>query len=97
MSNRDGQKPGPAAQPPVELRTDEPHPARVYDYLLGGKDNFRADREAADRSLARFPHANTPPRQNRGFLRRAVNHLAAEVGIRQSSSGVPDSGVTRST
>jgi hypothetical protein len=71
------------ASQPVELQTDQPHPARVYDYLLGGKDNFRADREAADRSLAAFPHANTPPRQNRGFLRRAVNYLAAEAGIRQ--------------
>ena len=94
MSNSDWAKPDPAVQPPVELRTDEPHPARVYDYLLGGKDNFQADREAADRSLARFPHANTPPRQNRGFLRRAVNYLAAEVGIRQFldiGTGLPTS------
>src|SRR5690348_12401290 len=79
---------------PVDLRTDQPHPARVYDYLLGGKDNFEADREAADRSLARFPHANTPPRQNREFLRRAVNYLATEVGIRQFldiGTGLPTS------
>jgi hypothetical protein len=36
---------------PVDLRTDRPHPARVYDYLLGGKDNFAADREAAQKGL----------------------------------------------
>lgn len=96
MSSWDWAKPDPTAteQPPVDLRTDQPHPARVYDYLLGGKDNFEADREAADRSLARFPHANTPPRQNRGFLRRAVNYLAREVGIRQFldiGTGLPTS------
>src|SRR5687768_13637494 len=85
VSGGDWMKPDATAteQPQVDLRTDQPHPARVYDYLLGGRDNFPADREAADRSLARFPHANTPPRENRGFLRRAVNYLAAEVGIRQ--------------
>ena len=88
-------KPDPANvdRQPVDLQTDRPHPARVYDYLLGGRDNFPADREAADRSLSRFPHANTPPRENRGFLRRAVGYLA-ESGIRQFldiGTGLPTS------
>jgi hypothetical protein len=89
-------KPDPTAgeHQTVDLQTDRPHPARVYDYLLGGRDNFPPDREAAERSLSRFPHANTPPRQNRGFLRRAVGFLAAEAGIRQFldiGTGLPTS------
>jgi hypothetical protein len=60
-----------------------PHPARRYDYWLGGKDNFQADREAAEAIAAVFPHIRTAARENRAFMRRAVSHLAAERGIRQ--------------
>ena len=65
------------------LDTGRPHPARVYDYLLGGKDNFAADRAAAEEGLKANPDAATAPRQNRAFLQRTVRFLAAEAGIRQ--------------
>jgi len=60
-----------------------PHPARMYDYLLGGKNHFAADREAAGQVLASFPGARTAARENRAFMSRAVRFLAAEAGIRQ--------------
>jgi hypothetical protein len=66
----------------VDLHTDRPHPARVYDYLLGGKDNFAADREAAQKGLQANPDSRIPPQENRLFLRRAVRFLA-EQGIDQ--------------
>jgi hypothetical protein len=77
---------------PVELRTNIPHPARIYDYLLGGKDNFPADRAAVDEVLRVNPTGRTPPRENRAFLGRAVRYLAAEAGIRQFldiGAGIP--------
>jgi hypothetical protein len=61
----------------------KPHPARRYDYWLGGKDNFQADREAAEAIAAVFPHIRTAARENRAFMRRAVKFLAAETGVRQ--------------
>jgi hypothetical protein len=78
----------------AELHADRPHPARVYDYLLGGKDNFAADRAAAARGLEANPHSRIPPRENRAFLRRVVRYLAAEAGIRQFldiGTGIPTS------
>lgn len=68
---------------PVDLRTDLPHPARVYDYLLGGKDNFPADREAAENGRRSNPASDVAPGANRDWLRRVVTYLAAEQGIRQ--------------
>ena len=76
----------------VDLHTDRPHPARVYDYLLGGKDNFEADRIAAEQGLKANPDGRIPPRENRAFLGRAVRYLAAEAGIRQFldiGTGIP--------
>ena len=67
----------------TRIDTTKPHPARRYDYWLGGKDNFQADREAAEAIAAVFPHIRTAARENRAFMRRAVRHLAAEAGIRQ--------------
>ena len=67
----------------IDLHIDRPHPARVYDFLLGGKDNFEADRAAAAQGLQANPHSHVPPRENRAFLRRAVYYLAQEAGIRQ--------------
>jgi hypothetical protein len=74
-----------------DLKTHIPHPARVYDYWLGGKDNFAADREVAEKILAVAPETARSARSNRAFLRRAVR-LAAEAGIRQFldiGSGLP--------
>jgi SAM-dependent methyltransferase len=74
----------PAAEAPVpEIDTSRPHPARIYDYYLGGKDHFAADREAADKVLAAFPSIRTAARENRAFLGRAVRYLAGQAGIRQ--------------
>src|ERR1700749_543459 len=77
-----------------ELNTSVAHPARVYDYWLGGKDNFAADREAADAVIAVRPGIIRDIRENRKFLIRAVRYLAAEAGIRQFldlGSGIPTS------
>src|ERR1700729_3027842 len=59
------------------------HPARVYNYWLGGKDNYEADREAAEHAVAANPNILPGVRANRAFLRRAVEYLADEAGIRQ--------------
>ncbi len=81
-----------AADQPIEIDTTVAHPARVYDYWLGGKDNFAADREAAERVLAVTPGLRTRVRANRAFLARVVRYLAAEAGIRQFldiGTGIP--------
>jgi hypothetical protein len=69
--------------PVPEIDTSRPHPARIYDYLIGGKDNFAADRETAERVLETSPHSRTGARENRAFLGRAVRYLAADAGLRQ--------------
>lgn len=69
-----------------------PTEARIYNALLGGKDNFAADRAAAGRILEIEPRADSAARQNRAFLGRAVRFLAGEAGIRQFldiGSGLP--------
>jgi hypothetical protein len=68
---------------PPYLDTTIAHPARVYDYWLGGKDNFDADRVAAAEVVAAMPGIVPAVRANRAFLRRAVQYLAGEAGIRQ--------------
>jgi SAM-dependent methyltransferase len=68
-----------------------PNVARIYDYMLGGKDNFEADRELAAQLLANAPNSAWIARQNRAFLARAVRYCA-EQGIRQFldlGSGLP--------
>jgi O-methyltransferase involved in polyketide biosynthesis len=65
------------------LDTSVAHPARIYDYWLGGKDNFAADRLAAEEVLAVMPAMAQVARANRMFLATAVRHLAADLGIRQ--------------
>jgi hypothetical protein len=59
------------------------HPARVYDYWLGGKDNFEADRIAGEATIAAYPAIRASARANRAFLVRSVRYLAAEAGLRQ--------------
>ncbi len=83
-----------AGEPQVDLQLDRPHPARVYDYLLGGKDNFAADRAAAQAGLEANPNSRIPPRENRAFMRRVVRYLAREAGISQFldiGTGIPTS------
>jgi hypothetical protein len=73
------------------------HPARVYDYWLGGKDNFAADRVAGDRVLAATPGLRYRVRANRAFLGRTVRYLAAEAGVRQFldlGTGIPSANNT---
>jgi hypothetical protein len=65
------------------LDTSVAHSARVWNYLLGGKDNFAADRQAADVVLRMFPDIARIARAQRRFLARAVRYLAGEAGIRQ--------------
>jgi hypothetical protein len=60
-----------------------PHPARIYNYWLGGKDHFPADREVAESVIRERPQVVTGARANRAFLARVVRFLAAEAGIRQ--------------
>jgi hypothetical protein len=87
----------PPAGDPAEIDTSVAHPARVYDYWLGGKDNFAADREAGDRVLAATPGLRERVRANRAFLVRAVRYLAAEAGIRQFldiGTGIPSANNT---
>ncbi|MFB4419583.1 SAM-dependent methyltransferase [Streptomyces sp. QL37] len=70
--------------PPADpLRTDVPHSARVWNYLLGGKDNYPADAEAGEMILRTFPDIAGIARDQRAFLARAVRFLAGEAGIRQ--------------
>lgn len=68
---------------PSGLDTWVPNGARIYDYILGGKENYDADRVAADRMLEQNPQAPRTAQANRAFLGRAVRFLAGEVGIRQ--------------
>jgi hypothetical protein len=72
---------------PPKIDTTVPHPARMYDYWLGGKDNFAVDREAAEWSVAAsaggMQRARETVRANRAFLGRAVRYLAGQAGIRQ--------------
>jgi S-adenosyl methyltransferase len=79
-------------QAPYGLDTTTPNVARIYDYLLGGKDNFAADRAAAEHLLAAIPDVAAVAADNRAFLARAVRFLAVEKGIRQFldlGSGLP--------
>ncbi|NGN65547.1 SAM-dependent methyltransferase [Streptomyces sp. A7024] len=76
----------------VDLRVDVPHSARVYDYLLGGKDNYAADRAAGDASAAAWPSLPTSMKQTRIFMHRVTRTLAAQYGMRQFldiGTGIP--------
>jgi O-methyltransferase involved in polyketide biosynthesis len=76
--------------PPVDA--DKAHPARVYDFLLGGKDNFAADRAVGQAMVVQVPGAAVMARANRAFLHRAVRHLVADRGVTQFldvGSGIP--------
>ncbi|MGV9413994.1 SAM-dependent methyltransferase [Nocardia sp. NPDC003693] len=79
------------------IRTDVPHSARIWNYWLGGKDNYEIDRTVGDASLAIDPDIRTMAVESRQFLIRAVRTLAGELGVRQFldiGSGLP---VTQNT
>jgi hypothetical protein len=75
-----------------EIDTSVPHIARVYDYWLGGKDNFAPDRAAAEAAMREDPNVVEGVRGNRAFLARAVRYLAGQAGVRQFldiGTGIP--------
>jgi S-adenosyl methyltransferase len=77
------------------FRPDIPSSARIYDYFLGGKDNYPADREAARTITAHLPNIREAARINRAFVRRAVRYLVNEAGITQLidiGTGLPTMG-----
>jgi hypothetical protein len=79
---------------PPTIDTTVAHSARRYDYWLGGKDNFAADRESGDAIAAAFPSVRTAVIENRRFVRRAAAFLAGQAGIRQFldiGTGIPTS------
>ncbi|MEV4846636.1 SAM-dependent methyltransferase [Micromonospora matsumotoense] len=83
---------GAAPHPSDRIDTSVAHPARRYNYWLGGKDNFQADRDSGDAMAAAFPTIRTAALENRRFLQRAVAHLAREAGVRQFldiGTGIP--------
>jgi hypothetical protein len=78
--------------PMPEIDTSRPHPARMYDYYIGGKNHFAADRVVADAALSYWPSGRIGLRENRRFLGRTVRYLAGEAGVRQFldiGSGLP--------
>ena len=77
---------------PPDIDTSVAHIARVYDYWLGGKDNFAADRKAGDEAIRAYPDLVSSVRANRAFLTRTVRYLAEKAGIRQFldiGTGIP--------
>ncbi|MEV5410572.1 SAM-dependent methyltransferase [Thermopolyspora sp. NPDC052614] len=86
----------PDADGLAKIDTSVPHPARVYDYWLGGKDNFEADRKVAEAAIAATPGVVEGARENRAFLGRAVRYIA-EQGVDQFldiGTGIPTAGNT---
>ncbi|GIE94070.1 SAM-dependent methyltransferase [Paractinoplanes rishiriensis] len=75
---------GPAGTHPASgLNSEVPHSARIWNYWLGGKDNFAADRAVGDKVIEQYPEIVRVARESRAFLRRAVTFLTGEAGIRQ--------------
>lgn len=77
-----------------EVDTSRPHSARMYDYILGGKDWFPVDREAGEQVKKIFPHVVTQARANRDYMHRAVRLVAGGFGVRQFldiGTGIPTS------
>ena len=80
------------AAPAPDIDTSKPHPARIYDYFLGGKHNYAADREVAEQFIKVLPKTRLGTRANRRFLIDSVRWLAEEAGVRQFidiGSGLP--------
>jgi S-adenosyl methyltransferase len=82
MPQMSGRTP-PGSERPLATYASVAHVARVYDYLLGGKDNFAADREAAEQAMRINPDIVSTARANRAFLVRTTSYLVGQAGIRQ--------------
>jgi hypothetical protein len=96
MKMASDEAPAQAGGPPP-FDTSVAHQARIYDYLLGGKDNYAADRAAAEELASIWPDMAFTTRANRAFLGRAVRYLTADAGIRQFldiGTGIPTAGNT---
>lgn len=94
-AQRVGTVSGDEPHPPTFLDLSRPSAARVYDYVLGGKDHFAVDRQAAEGFIKVVPDAPLIARDNRNFIHRGVRYLVAEAGIRQIvdiGSGLPTAG-----
>jgi hypothetical protein len=94
MVNNERPDPTAAERAPAGIDATTPHPARIYDYALGGKDNFAVDRALAEEGLKAFPQSFISARASRVFLIRVVRYLTAEAGIRQFldiGAGLPTS------
>jgi hypothetical protein len=92
MAGELGQGVSESQDGPVPFDTTVAHVARVYDYWLGGKDNFAADRAAGDQAIKAFPNIPLSARANRAYQARVVRFLAGEAGIRQFldiGTGIP--------
>ena len=83
MADNGWTRPAVQGKAKAGLDTSTAHIARVYDYLLGGKENFAADREAGDAAIKAYPHTVSMTRANRAFLARTVRYLTDAEGIRQ--------------
>jgi SAM-dependent methyltransferase len=95
MTTDETAAPGDSKAGALPFDTSIAHHARMYDYLLGGKDNYAADRAASDAALKAWPDLAFGARANRAFLGRAVRYLAADAGIRQFldlGTGIPTAG-----
>src|SRR4030095_13783576 len=73
----------PDEDPSAQLQPEHPHAARMWNYWMGGKDNFAADRAAGDAVAQVYPEIVLMAKHSRVFLKNVVHQLAAEAGIRQ--------------
>ena len=92
MATEVGQVSDPGDEARTRLDTGVPHSARLWNYWLGGKDNFAVDRAVADQILAMVPEMVASARADRAYLGRVVRHLAGDAGIRQFldvGTGIP--------
>jgi hypothetical protein len=97
MSSHEPAVPNDGTTGQLQFDTSVAHQARMYDYLLGGKDNYAADRAATDATLKVWPGFAFTARANRAFLGRVVRYLAEAAGIRQFldlGTGIPTAGNT---
>jgi S-adenosyl methyltransferase len=97
MSSKEWLRQSSRPMRPVKIDTDAPNVARVWNYLVGGRDNFEADRRAAKLLVSVAPEMAQFGPASRAFLRRTVTYLAAEAGLRQFldvGTGLPTAGNT---